>query len=80
MLVSPDKADELREASSLRADADDHLVQVVAIVALLLLAKPARVDAEHIQQELDVFCPALTDDGESDPALSSTAHRVARVT
>ena len=44
------------------------LVEVVAVRPRLLLAQPARVDAEHVEEELDILGPALADHGEPDAA------------
>jgi hypothetical protein len=55
-LVLRDKPDELGEARPLGPVADLHLEQVVAVRARL--AEASRVDADGIQQELDVLGPA----------------------
>ena len=75
------KSHQLGEAGPLGADADDdELVHVVAIAARLVLPQPARVDADHVEQELDILRPALADDGEPHAARSPPHSPAARST
>src|SRR5256885_1936368 len=48
-------------------------MQVVAIFAAFMLANAARVDAKHVEEQLNILRPPLTDDGEANPAVLVTA-------
>src|SRR5439155_666658 len=63
-----DKSDELREASSLRANADGEFMKVMAVVSRLALCGAPGVDAKDVEEQLDVLRPSLADDREGHTA------------
>src|SRR4029077_11172224 len=68
-LLTAYEADHLGEARTLGADGDRHLVHVMAVLALLRLVAPSRIDTEHAEKDLHVLGPALADDRESDAGV-----------